>query len=142
MNAKEALEELKYKRFYSNGVGVDLIDSYLELFNCIDQALEELEEKNTLLNAYKKLSQSSFFTLGQFLHCIGFSTTKFILVFKNGREKLVDRTELTKKELNTIVLNIFPNIRYNDKNILIIHLNNVGQGNWLEKSIKTLEGED
>ena len=31
----EALKELKHKRFYSNGVGVDLVDSYPELFETI-----------------------------------------------------------------------------------------------------------
>ena len=35
----EALDDLKYKRFYSNSVGVDLIDSYPKLFNTLEQAL-------------------------------------------------------------------------------------------------------
>lgn len=35
----KALRELKQKRFYSNGVGVDLIDSFPELFDIIEQAL-------------------------------------------------------------------------------------------------------
>ena len=59
---EEALGELKYKRFYSNGVGVDLIDSYPKLFNSIEQALNKLkkyEELKIKVMKYMQLNSSA-----------------------------------------------------------------------------------
>ena len=121
----EALKELKYKRFYSNGVGVDLIDSYPELFNIIEQSLKKQEEYN---NARKTLEKdlTKLDKLEQRIIQLSNMTARRL----NDKQKILVRIYLDYKQ--SIKNDISTLVGIDDIEQLYIYLE--GEIKWLTKN--------